>query len=329
MALDNNITEVNQTIPNTGFGTNASSYGGRLLNKDGTPNLKKTGVGFFERFSWFHTMLTMKAWKFFIIIFLFYIIVNLGFTLIYYFIGVEKLTGLTVTNELEKFSEAFFFSTQTFTTVGYGRVNPSGFAMNAVSALQALIGLLSFAVATGLMYGRFSLPKAYVRFSDKALISPYEGITGLMIRMAPFKNTSALTDAEAKVTIAMIVEKNGILTNQFYNVTLETVKINALALSWTLVHPINEESPLYGFTENDFKTIKGEVLIYLKAFDDTFSNNVIARTSYTFDEIAFGYKFTPMYDRSNTGETTVLHVEMLNDFKKVDMPIKNKATIVI
>jgi inward rectifier potassium channel len=321
MSLRKNLNENATTTPNTGFGTNASSYGGRLLNKDGSPNIKKTGVGFFEKFSWFHTMLTMKSWKFFIIIFLFYILVNLLFTFIYYFIGVEKLSGLTVTGEWEKFSEAFFFSTQTFTTVGYGRISPAGFTMNAVSALQALIGLLSFAVATGLMYGRFSLPKAYVKFSEQALISPYEGKTALMVRMAPFKNTSALTDAEVKVTIAMIIEKNGVLANEFFNVSLETSKINALALSWTLVHPINEESPLYGFTEQDIKNTKGEVLIYMRAFDDTFSNNVIARTSYTFDEIVYGYKFTPMYDRSNTGETTVIHLEMLNEFKKVDMPL--------
>jgi Inward rectifier potassium channel C-terminal domain len=192
--------------------------------------------------------------------------------------------------------------------------------MNAISALQALIGLLSFAVATGLMYGRFSLPKAYIKFSEQALISPYEGKTALMVRMAPFKNTSALTDAEVKVTIAMIIEKNGIAANEFFNVQLETAKINALALSWTLVHPINEESPLYGFTEEDIKNSKGEVLIYLKAFDDTFSNNVIARTSYTFDEIAYGFKFTPMYNRSNTGETTVIHLEMLNECTKVSLP---------
>ncbi len=309
-----------QTVPNTGFGTNASSYGGRLLNKDGSPNIKKTGVGFFEKFSWFHTMLNMKGWKFFIIIFLFYILVNLFFTIIYYAIGVENLSGLKVNSEVEKFTEAFFFSAQTFTTVGYGRISPIGFVMNAVSSFQALIGLLSFAVATGLMYGRFSLPKAYIRFSERALISPYEGGVALMIRMAPFKNTAALTNAEVKVTIAMIVEKNGKLNNEFFNVKLETSKINALALSWTLVHPINEDSPLFGFTENDFKITKGEILIYLNAFDDTFSNNVIARTSYTFDEILYGYKFTPMYSRSDTGETTVIHLEMLNVCTKVDLP---------
>jgi inward rectifier potassium channel len=312
-----------EMTPNTGFGTNASSYGGRLLNKDGTPNIKKTGVGVFERYSWFHTMLTMRSLHFFFIILCFYIIVNLFFTGIYCYIGIEHLNGITANTTAEKLYEAFFFSTQTFTTVGYGRVSPTGFAINAVSSFQALIGLLSFAVATGLMYGRFSLPKAYVKFSEKALVSPYEEITGLMIRLAPFKNTSALTDVEAKITLALIVEENGKSSNQFFNLNLETSKINALALSWTLVHPINEDSPIYNFTKEDFANAKGEILIYVRAFDDTFSNSVIARTSYTFDEVMYGYKFTPMYNRDDTGQTTVLHLEKLNTCIKMDMPKKN------
>jgi Inward rectifier potassium channel C-terminal domain/Ion channel len=305
---------------NTGFGTNASSYGGRLLNKDGSPNIKKTGVGILERYSWFHSMLNMGGLHFFIIIFLFYISVNLLFTIIYYLIGTEHLIGINVHTEVEKFTEAFFFSAQTFTTVGYGRISPQGFTMSAVSSFQALVGLLSFAVATGLMYGRFSLPKAYIKFSEKALITPYEDITGLMIRLAPFKKTSALTDVEAKVTLALIVEENGKFSNQFFTLGLEAVKINALALSWTLVHPINEESPIYNFTQEDFLKANGEILIYIKAFDDTFSNSVIARTSYTFDEVAYGYKFRPMYNRDDTGQTTVLHLEKLNECDKVPMP---------
>ncbi len=312
-----------QTTINTGFGSNASSYGGRLLNKDGTPNIRKTGIGYFERLSWFHSMLTMSIWKFFTIIFLFFILVNTFFAIIYLLIGVQYLNGMQVNSPIEKFTESFFFSTQTFTTVGYGRISPTGFVMSAVSSFQALVGLLSFALATGLMYGRFSLPKAYIKFSEKALVSPYESGTGLMIRLAPYKNTSALTDAEAKVTIAIIEEENGKSSNQFYNVTLETAKINALALSWTLVHPINEESPLYNFTAEDYRKIKGEVIVYLRAFDDTFSNNVIARASYTFDEIVYGQKFVPMYNRDNTNQTTVLHVEKLNEYAKAIMPNEN------
>ena len=298
---------------NTGFGTNASSYGGRLLNKDGTPNIKKSGVGFLERFSWYHTMLSMSLSKFFLIILFFYIFVNLLFTFIYLLIGVENLAGIRADTFAEKIQEAFFFSTQTFTTVGYGRISPIGFTINAVSSFQALVGLLSFALATGLMYGRFSLPKAFIKYSKNALISPFENGTALMVRLAPFKNTAALTDVEAKMTIALIVEKNGKKTNEFFNVKLETHKINALALSWTLVHPIDTESPLLNFKETDFANNQGEILIYIKAFDDTFSTTVVSRTSYTFDEICYGYKFVPMYNRSNTGTTTVIHLEKLND----------------
>jgi inward rectifier potassium channel len=323
MASQKKIKQDLETTPNTGFGINASSYGGRLLNKDGSPNIRKTGVGFLEKFSWFHSMLTMRSIHFFFIILCFYIIVNLIFTGIYCFIGVEHLNGITADTTAQKLYEAFFFSTQTFTTVGYGRVSPTGFAINAVSSFQALIGLLSFAVATGLMYGRFSLPKAYIKFSEKALISPYEDITGLMVRFAPFKNTSALTDVEAKITLALIIEENGKSSNQFFNLSLETSKINALALSWTLVHPINEESPIYNFTEEDFVNAKGEILIYIKAFDDTFSNSVVARTSYTFDEVVYGYKFTPMYNRDDTGQTTVLHLEKLHTYSKISMPKNN------
>ena len=305
---------------NTGFGTNASSYGGRLLNADGTPNIEKKGIGIFEKFSWFHSMLSISGWRFFFIILFFYITVNLFFTLIYYLIGVEHLEGLNMTSEGEKFMEAFFFSTQTYTTVGYGRISPTGFAMNAVSSFHALIGLLSFAVATGLMYGRFSRPKAFIKFAENAVIAPYKDITALMIRLTPFKNTT-LTDAEAKVTLVLITEENGKTTNNFFNLNLELKTINALTLSWTIVHPIDEESPLYSFKQDDFLNSKGEFLIYLKAFDDMFSNTVIARTSYTFEEIKYGVKFIPMFHRDNEKDTTVLDIDKLNLFENAAMPL--------
>ena len=122
MALLRKINSKAKTEINTGFGTNASDYGGRFVNKNGQPNIDKVGVNFFERISWFHSMLALPRWKFFTLIVAFYIIVNLGFAVIYYLVGVEHLSGMNTGNEIEKFGEAFFFSTQTFTTVGYGRI---------------------------------------------------------------------------------------------------------------------------------------------------------------------------------------------------------------
>ncbi|MFC4261441.1 ion channel [Ferruginibacter yonginensis] len=318
MAFTKKIKIHGETTANTGFGTNAANYGGRFLNKDGSPNIKKTGIAFLERYSWFHTMLTMSRWRFFFTILFFYISVNLIFTFVYYLIGVEHLAGLDMSTEKEKFMEAFFFSTQTYTTVGYGRISPTGFLMNVASSFHALIGLLSFAVATGLMYGRFSRPKAYIKFSDNALISPYKDGKALMVRLTPFKNTS-LSDAEVKLTLVIVNEQNGTSSNQFFSLPLEISTINTLTLSWTLVHPITEESPLYSFTEEDFKNIKGELIIYMKAFDDLFSNTVITRSSFTFEEFVYGAKYKPMFHRDHTANTTVLELDKLSDYDNVTL----------
>lgn len=303
-----------QTDKNSGFGTNAGSYGGRFVNKNGTPNIEKRGMNLLRRISWYHTMIDMPNWKFMLILFSFYIIINFIFAVIYYAIGVEHLDGISPSGSLlTQFGQAYFFSAQTFTTVGYGHISPTGFLTSALSAAEALIGLLSFAIATGLFFGRFSKPTAFLKFSHNALISPYGEGKGLMIRLVPFKNTN-FTDAVAKVTLGMSIEENGQRVNKFYTLNLEIDRINALSLSWTLVHPIDENSPLYNFTEEDFKNTHGEILVFITTFDDMFSNTVAARTSYTFNEIIYGAKFQIMYNRSKDNTKTILHLDKLDQF---------------
>ncbi|KOP35899.1 Inward rectifier potassium channel Irk [Flavobacterium sp. WLB] len=303
-----------QTDKNSGFGTNAGSYGGRFVNKNGTPNIEKRGMNLLRRISWYHTMIDMPNWKFMLILFSFYIIINFIFAVIYYAIGVEHLDGISPSGSLlTQFGQAYFFSAQTFTTVGYGHISPTGFLTSGLSAAEALIGLLSFAIATGLFFGRFSKPTAFLKFSHNALISPYGEGKGLMIRLVPFKNTN-FTDAVAKVTLGMSIEENGQRVNKFYTLNLEIDRINALSLSWTLVHPIDENSPLYNFTEEDFKNTHGEILVFITTFDDMFSNTVAARTSYTFNEIIYGAKFQIMYNRSKDNTKTILHLDKLDQF---------------
>ncbi len=318
MALLRKFNPKAQAEINTGFGINASDYGGRFVNKNGNANIEKSGIGFFEKMSLYHTLLNLPAWEFFLIIFIFFIVINLLFAVIYYLIGVNHLGGVVSNSATEKFAEAFFFSCQTFTTVGYGRVNPVGFTTSALAAFEALIGLLSFAIATGLFYGRFAKPKAYLRFSENALLAPYKDITAIMMRVAPFKNAT-LVDAEAKVTLGLMVEENGKTVNKFFQLPLEFNTVNALTLSWTIVHPITETSPLYNFTKEDFENTTGEILVFLKAFDDMFSNTVVARTSYTFKEIIVGAKFKPMFMRSSEGNKTILHLNKLNSYTPADV----------
>ena len=318
MALLKKINANAKAEINTGFGAYSSDYGGRFVNKDGNANIEKRGLGLLERTSWYHTMLALPRWKFFGVIFIFYITMNVLFGLVYFLVGVEHLSGTVYKNNVEKFAEAFFFSTQTFTTVGYGRINPVGFLTSGIAAFEALIGLLSFALATGLLYGRFAKPKAFLRFSENAILAPYQGITAIMMRIAPYKN-NILVDAEAKLTLGMAVEENGKMVNKFFQLPLEFDKVNTLTLSWTLVHPITETSPLYKMTPDDFANNRGEFLVFIKAFDDMFSNTVVARSSYIFQEVVIGAKFTPMYNRSTEGNKTILYLEKLNAHVQADV----------
>lgn len=308
-----------KTDNNSGFGTNSNNYGGRFINKNGSANVEKKGMHFLNRISWYHTMIDMPRWKFMGIILGFYVGINFVFALIYYFLGVQHLDGIDISGSLlDQFGQVYFFSAQTFTTVGYGHVSPTGFLTSALSSAEALIGLLSFAIATGLFFGRFSKPTAFLKFSHNAIIAPYGDITALMVRVTPFKNTN-FTDAEAKITLGMSVEENGLMTNKFFSLELELQQINALTLSWTLVHPISENSPLHQFTKEDFESINGEILVFIKTFDDMFSNTVATRTSYTFDEVIYGAKFKPMYTRSQDKSKTILHLDLLNAYDKITL----------
>src|ERR1700738_1331948 len=153
MATSKKIDPFLKPNNDTGFGNNASSYGGRFINRDGTFNLRKEGISFFNRYSVYHNMLTLPRWKFAGVLVLFFLIINLLFTAFYLLIGIDQLQGVLATTHWGKFKEAYFFSTETFTTVGYGRVNPVGDGANFVASIEAMMGFLSFALATGLMYG--------------------------------------------------------------------------------------------------------------------------------------------------------------------------------
>lgn len=302
----------------SGFGSNAS---GRFINKDGLPNVKRTGVNVFNSLSWYHTMLNLSSFRFISYLVVAYILINLVFAMIYYLIGVEHLTGIDKSDPLNEFIDVFFFSSQTFTTVGYGRIAPVGFLASLVATFEAFLGLLTFAIATGLFYGRFSRPRAYLRFSDIAVIAPFEEGTALMFRLAPYKN-NALTDADVIVSTAIEVIENDVPKSNFYRLETHLSKINTLALNWTVVHQINESSPFYGFSEDDFKSTDIEIIVQVRAFDEVFSNTVVQRSSFVTGEIVYGAKFVPMYYPDKKNLATILDLDKINEYQNIDLPVQ-------
>jgi inward rectifier potassium channel len=318
MSVSNNRQRL-KDINNTGFGPNSSIEGGRLINSDGSTNLRKRGIPIWERISVYHTLIRMKQGHFILFIFLFYTAINIVFACLYFFIGIEHLGVASPGSQLGQFMEAFFFSSQTLTTVGYGHMAPYGMSANIVASIESLIGILSFALVTGLIYGRFARPRAYILFSPNILIAPYKGGKGLMFRIATYKNNH-LTDAEAQLTLALHVKENDKTVTKFYPLHLEMSKVNSLALSWTIVHPINDDSPLHGYAKDDVAESKAEVIVNIKAFDDHFSNIVQQRTSYTYKQVIYGAKFLPMFERASDGDYTLLELNKINAHEMVDFP---------
>ncbi len=302
----------------SGLSTNSALSGGRFFNNNGNPNMEVKGMRFFERLNVYHTLLSMPRWKFFLVIVSFFIGINLFFASIYLWIGIDHLNGMIASSYAEQIGEAFFFSAQTFTTVGYGRISPIGFAASFIAALEALTGLLSFALATGLLYGRFARPRAYIRYSKNALFVPFRDRVALMFRMVPYTK-NFLYNVEVKVSVAMRIMEDDVLKTKFFNMPLDISKATTMVSNWTLVHMINEESPLFDLNKEDIKNAQTELLIFVQGFDESFSNTVISRTSYSYDDFVYGAKFVPMYHPNENNTATILHLDMLDDYTVAEL----------
>jgi inward rectifier potassium channel len=320
MAFTRKINPFLKVNNNTGFGSNPGSVGGRFINKDGTFNLRREGVSLLRRIGIYQRMLSLSRWKFILVLLTFFVAVNLLFACIYFLLGASQLQGLLATQPWGRFKEVFYFSTQTFTTVGYGRINPMGDSANIVASIEALCGFLSFAIATGLIFGRFARPRAYLEFSEHALIGPYKDKTGLMFRFATYKDHHTLTNVEIKVNLAMMVEENGQQEFRFYDLTLERSKVDSLPMNWTVVHSIDETSPLNGLSKDDIAGTDLELYVLITAFDEVYSSPVLQRTSYTYREMIFNAKFAPMYRESPDGQTTILEMHKINEIKHLSVP---------
>lgn len=288
----------------------------RFLNRDGSFNVRRTGISKFSTRNLYHFLLTMSWTQFLGLVLLLYFFSNVAFGLFYTLLGAEAIVDTSASPIANVFLRGFFFSVQTFATIGYGTIHPVGFIPNLLVTIESYYSLLANALITGVVFARFSRPTAKVIFSETAVITPYQNVKGFMFRIVNSRH-SQLIEVKAQVLFTRLIEKNGTTVRNFDLLKLERERVSFLPLAWTIVHPIDENSPMFDLTEADFEKYDAEILIVLSAMDETFAQIVHTRSSYKSKEIKFGYKFGNLYNESGNDKPISIDIRKLSEIEKI------------
>lgn len=287
----------------------------RLLNRDGSFNVRRTGLGYFESMSLYHTVLTMSWPRFLGLITLFYFAINIAFGAAFWACGPEALNGPGAAAAGGALMRAVFFSVQTFGTIGYGQVGPIGLVPNLLVTLESLTGLISLALITGILFARFARPTAAILFSRAALIAPYRDHSAFEFRIAN-RRSNQLIDLHARVLFSRLrIREGGRRMREFVELTLERPSVVFFPLAWTIVHSIDEGSPLHGITREQMTAEEAEFLVLLEGTDETFATRVHARTSYKPAELVWNVRFSDVFDRSGPDDGLSIDIGRLHDFE--------------
>src|ERR1022692_4848455 len=288
----------------------------RAINKDGSFNVQRTGLRSLAGNAYIG-LVSMSWPRFMVFVSLAYLVVNAVFAGIFLALGSDALHASVGSLGLGEFGRAFFFSVQTLTTVGYGSLYPAGIAANTIAGVEAAFGLMGFALATGLLFARFSRPSSKLVFSETMVVAPAaDGGSSLQFRIAN-QRSNVLMEVEARLMLSTVERgPNGEMKRNFAQLHLEVRQISFLALTWTVGHPITPESPLHGKSHQHLKDLQAEVMILIKGFDDSFSQVVHTRYSYRWDEIQWSARFAPAFTTAPEGHM-VLHVGKVGHTVKV------------
>jgi inward rectifier potassium channel len=295
-------------------------YGGnlrRIINHDGSFNVRRRGTGWRD-VNPYLAMVSTTWPRFFGVILILYVLVNTLFAAVYFSLGPGALSANAPAMGFGRFAQCVFFSSQTLTTVGFGALAPRSQTANLIAAFEALCGLLGFAVATGLLFGRVSRPSARIGFSNRALISPYQDGTSFQFRMVN-RRANSLIEPACTLMLMTVDRSDGEMKREFRILKLEREKIMLFPLTWTVVHPIDRESPLWGKSQEELKSLQAEFLVLVKAWDETFSQTVHQRFSYRFSEVVWGGRFKPSFVVDAEGALEV-HVNRVSDLEAKELP---------
>jgi len=284
----------------------------RLLNRDGTFNVHRRGLRFWRSLSLYHWLLQLTWTKFFLLVTVGYAAVNAIFATLYYAAGPGALTGSHADGE---WLTAFFFSVHTLATIGYGIISPNNLVADILVSFEALVGMMGLALTTGILFARFSRPVPKILFSEKALVAPYHGAKAFMFRIAN-ESSSEIVELEAKIVLAMFDRNQGQATRRFSVLSLERTRVAFFPLSWTVVHPIDESSPLYHLSAEDLAARGAEFLVLLTGMDETFSQTVHARSSYRYDEIEWNARFSDIFDHDQAANDLSVDISRIHAFER-------------
>ena len=301
-----------------GLGEKFNARTQRLVNRDGTFNVRRLGPAWVQG-DWYHYWVSLSWSRFGAAVLGWFTVLNIAFALGFLGIGYDvALQGAPpATGWGERFLHTFYFSVQTFTSVGYGAISPKGISSGFLSSFEALAGVLTFAVITGLVYARFSKPTARILFSEAAIITPPDPQTGMrrfMVRVAN-ERTNTIIDMTGRLILSTMSPD---FTRRYYALPLERNQVTFLPLNWTLVHDITPESPFYEITPAELTEQNAEILVLLRGFDDTYAQDINARCSYRYDEIRWDHRFVRPYRTTDTGET-LLDLGLISTTEAVTM----------
>jgi inward rectifier potassium channel len=321
------LTEQSVSIPKTsedefrdlGFGTEiARGTQRRLLNRNGTFNVIREGLNPVSSLGLYHWLLTISWPRFLGFIASSYLAVNAVFAFAYLLCGPEALQSSAGNFAGHPFYRAFFFSVDTFATIGYGNIIPVGVAANSLVTIEALLNILGIALATGVIFSRFSRPSARIIYSRNALVAPYRGKTALEFRIANAR-TSQLIEVAVQVILTKLERVDGTLVRKFYDLALERQRVVFFTLSWTVVHPIEFASPMWGLSDQDLRESDAEILILLMGTDETLSQTVHSRSSYKADEIVWGAKFANMFVRTEAEGIIGMNLSRIHEIERPEL----------
>jgi inward rectifier potassium channel len=288
----------------------------RLVNHDGTFNVRRNDLSPFHPYNAYHTLLSLSIPRLIGLMAAFYVATNVFFAGLYWLAGPDALVGAS-DSPGGRFEDSLFFSVQTLATIGYGRLVPNTRAANLLVAIEALVGLLGFAVLSALLFARFTRPTAKISFSQNAIVAPYGDGWALMFRLVNLRNHD-LSQVRAVVTLARWVDEQGARRRRFHQLALERDAIIFMPLHWVIVHPIQGTSPLRGYSMESLADADPEIVCLITADDETFAQTVHARTSYDKSDIVWGARFRDMY----TADTDHVAIDLtrLDRFDRVESP---------